>query len=80
MFAPVTSEEDAHDTLLNPIAEKIAHRGDTAHHETAKILARYLDPVLALFPGEGDLLVSGEGAFCIAFYSSNSRNLAILTS
>ena len=124
-------EEDSHAPLLNPIAEKLARSGDPAHHETAKILARYLDevlripgtnirfgldPVLALFPGVGDLLVSGAGgvillealrsgvsftvflrmaanmglnfllglipgagAFFTAFYKSNSRNLAILT-
>lgn len=61
---------------LNPIAAQIARSGDPAHRETAKILARYLDevlripgtnirfgldPILALFPGVGDLLVSGAG-------------------
>jgi hypothetical protein len=131
MFAAVMPEEDSHAPLLNPIAEKLARSGDPAHHATAKILARYLDevlripgtnirfgldPVLALFPGVGDLLVSGAGgvillealrsgvsftvflrmaanmglnfllglipgagAFFTAFYKSNSRNLAILT-
>ncbi|MFN7564305.1 MAG: DUF4112 domain-containing protein [Prosthecobacter sp.] len=60
----------------NPIAEQLARTGDPAHRETAKLLARYLDevlripgtnirfgldPILALFPGVGDLLVSGAG-------------------
>jgi hypothetical protein len=131
MFAAVMPEEDSRASPLNPIAEKLARSGDPAHHETAKILARYLDemlripgtnirfgldPILALFPGVGDLLVSGAGgvillealrsgvsvtvflrmaanmglnfllglipgagAVLTAFYKSNSRNLAILT-
>jgi len=60
----------------NPIAAQLARSDDPVHHHTAKILARYLDevlripgtnirfgldPILALFPGIGDLLVSGAG-------------------
>lgn len=62
---------------VNPIAAQLARRGDPAHRETARLLARYLDevlripgtnirfgldPILALFPGVGDLLVSGAGS------------------
>lgn len=67
---------DARPELPNPIAEQLARSADPAQQATAKILARYLDevlripgtnirfgldPVLALFPGIGDLLVSGAG-------------------
>lgn len=60
----------------NPIAGQLARSDDPVQHHMAKILARYLDeilripgtnirfgldPILALFPGIGDLLVSGAG-------------------
>jgi hypothetical protein len=72
--------EDPPDILPNPIAQQLARSGDPAHHETARLLARYLDevlripgtnirfgldPVLALFPGVGDLLVSGAGGLIL---------------
>jgi hypothetical protein len=61
---------------LNPIAAQLAVRGREQEQTTARVLARYLDewlripgtqisfgldPILALFPGIGDLLVSGAG-------------------
>ncbi|MBL9132014.1 MAG: DUF4112 domain-containing protein [Verrucomicrobiaceae bacterium] len=65
---------------INPIAAQIAKSGDPASQDTARLLAKYLDewlrvpgtqikigldPILALFPGIGDVLVSGAGGIIL---------------
>lgn len=65
---------------FNPIAAQLAKPGDQASQATARILAKYLDewlripgtqikvgldPILALFPGAGDMLVSGAGGIIL---------------
>lgn len=67
---------DDENANLNPIAAKLAQADDPASQATARVLAKYLDewlripgtqikigldPIMALFPGAGDMLVSSAG-------------------
>ncbi|MBE7497687.1 MAG: DUF4112 domain-containing protein [Verrucomicrobiaceae bacterium] len=78
--------------IINPIAAQLARGDDPQTQATARVLAKYLDewlrvpgtnvrigldPILALFPGIGDLLVSGAGGVILVEALRSGVGLAV---